>query len=292
MTQRQLDAPTAGHGPLPADPATARPAAPARGVARVVKLGGRVQADPALAAALAAAWRDAPGALVVVHGGGDEVSALQRRMGYEPTFLGGRRVTGEGDIDLLRMALSGLANKRLVSALVARGVHALGLSGEDAGLLSATPAEPAELGFVGRPTAVNAGLLAYLLDAGYLPVVSPLAAKACGAAGALNVNGDDAAAAIAGGLGAEELLFVSDVPGVLLGGTPVPSLDVQEAAAAVDTGAAGGGMVPKLGAAALALALGVRRVRIGDLAALHDPARGTAVTQRQPHSASVGSSTP
>jgi acetylglutamate kinase len=286
MTQHALD--------LSARPAVPGPAAPLPGTVRVVKLGGRAQADPALAEALAAIWRSAPGALVVVHGGGDDVSALQRRMGHEPTFLGGRRVTGEGDIDLLRMALSGLANKRLVSALVARGAHALGLSGEDAGLLSAEPAETPELGCVGRPTAVNTRLLAYLLAAGYLPVVSPLAAKACGAAGALNVNGDDAAAAIAGALGAEELLFVSDVPGVLLAGAPVASLDVEEAAAAVAAGTAGGGMVPKLGAAALALALGVRRVRIGDLAALHDPERGTAVTQRQPLSASVSawSSTP
>jgi len=295
VTQPSASTPTAhssgfGRAPFPGESA-ARSAQPS--AARcVVKVGGRAQGDPRLPDALAAAWRRAPGALVVVHGGGDDVSALQRRMGHEPTFVGGRRVTREGDIDLLRMALSGLANKRLVSALVARGVHALGLSGEDAGLLSAAPTDLVELGCVGRPVGVNTHLLAHLLAAGYLPVVSPLAAPAAGAgaaasagtagtAGALNVNGDDAAAAIAGWLGADELLFVSDVPGVLLDGTPVDALDVGGAAAAVSSGAVVGGMAAKLDAAARALELGVRRVRIGDLATLDDETRGTALTQRQ-----------
>src|SRR5215469_11314040 len=177
----------------------------------VVKVGGRAQAEAHLAHLLASRWREAPCALVIVHGGGDEVSALQRAAGVEPRFVNGRRVTAPEDIDRLRMALSGLANKRLVSALVVAGADAFGLSGEDAALLSAVVAEDGALGAVGTVQAVRVTVLRHLLAGGYLPVVSPLASG-------LNINGDDAASAIAIALGADELLFVSDVPGVLPGG--------------------------------------------------------------------------
>jgi acetylglutamate kinase len=218
---------------------------------RVIKVGGRAQADPRLARALAACWRAAPRDVVVVHGGGDEVSALQRAAGVEPRFVDGRRVTAPDDIDRLRMALSGLANKRLVAALVAAGADALGLSGEDAALLTADVVEDGALGAVGTVRAVRVTVLRHLLAAGYLPVVSPLAT-------ALNINGDDAASAIAVALGADELLFVSDVPGVRPGGVT-------------------GGMHAKLGAARSAAEQGVAHVRIGDLAMLGDADAGTIV---------------
>ena len=246
----------------------------------VVKVGGRVQQDPALAASLADAWRArraAGGALVVVHGGGDEVSALQRLMGVEPAFVAGRRVTSPSDIETLRMALSGSANKRLVSRLVAAGVPALGLSGEDGALLVARRGEAA-LGAVGTPAAVDVALLAHLLAGGYLPVLSPLSADADADDGAaLNVNGDDAAAAIAAAAGAEELLLVADVPGVLLSGVVAPVLDVAAAHYAIASGEARGGMAAKLDAALVAIAGGVRRVRIGDLSAIGDSSRGTLI---------------
>ena len=250
----------------------------------VVKVGGRVQQDPALAASLADAWRArraAGGALVVVHGGGDEVSALQRLMGVEPAFVAGRRVTSPSDIETLRMALSGSANKRLVSRLVAAGVPALGLSGEDGALLVARRGEAA-LGAVGTPAAVDVALLAHLLAGGYLPVLSPLSADADADAdaddgAALNVNGDDAAAAIAAAAGAEELLLVADVPGVLLSGVVAPVLDVAAAHYAIASGEARGGMAAKLDAALVAIAGGVRRVRIGDLSAIGDSSRGTLI---------------
>jgi len=244
---------------------------------RVVKIGGRVQSQPRLAGALADAWRRAPGALVVVHGGGDEITALQRRLGTEPTFVGGRRVTREEDVELLRMALSGVANKRLVSALTREGVEAVGVSGEDASLLVAEPGDLAALGRVGQVRRVNVRFLWDLLDGGFLPVLSPLATALDGS-GALNVNGDDAAAAVAAALDADELLLVADVPGVLVGGEPAGALDAEAARAAVARGEASGGMAAKLDAALAALAQGVPQVRIGDLAALADAARGTVVT--------------
>lgn len=245
---------------------------------RVVKFGGRVQGDPALAAAVAGAWAAAPGALVVVHGGGDEISTLQRQLGLEPQFAGGRRLTTARDLDVVRMALSGSANKRLVGLLVAAGVRAVGVSGEDAALVRARPLAGGALGCVGAPSAVDARLLGTLLDGGFLPVVSPVSrddARDDGAA--LNVNGDDAAAAIAVALGAAELLLVADVSAVIADGAPVATLDVAEARRLVADGTASGGMAAKLDAALGAVDRGVPRVRIGDLAMLSDPHAGTTL---------------
>ena len=247
---------------------------------RVIKVGGRPQLDAALPAALAAAHRRAPGSLVVVHGGGDEVSVLQTLYGVVAQFSGGRRVTSALDLDIVRMALSGSANKRLVSALNDAQVSALGVSGEDAGLLLATPADRTRFGFVGTPSAVNTVLLRYLLDGGYLPVVSPVSRSDDPTAGAtLNVNGDDAAAAIAIALAAEELLLVSDVEGVRVQGSPVARLDTDEAQQLVADGTAAGGMAAKVQAALAALEGGVARVRISDIAAIGLSDRGTVLTR-------------
>jgi acetylglutamate kinase len=248
---------------------------------RIVKLGGRAQSSPELPGAIAAAWHAAPGALCVVHGGGDAVSTLQRRLGHEPAFVGGRRITTSQDIDVLRMSLSGATNKQLVAALVSVGLPAVGLSGEDAGLIAARPLDEATLGRVGAPACIHGSLIRHLLAGGYLPVISPLArdASAPHAAAALNVNGDDAAAAIARALGARELLFVSDVAGVIVRDAVVETLDVGDAVAAIADGTAAGGMAAKLQAAIAALASGVERVRIGDVHALGDTERGTVLFQ-------------
>ncbi len=243
---------------------------------RVIKIGGRAQADPALRGAILDAWRMAPGALVVVHGGGDEVSTLQRALGGEPTFSGGRRVTTARDLEAVRMVLSGAVNKRLVAQL--REAQAVGISGEDGGLLEAVITDPS-LGQVGAPHRVNPALLARLLTGGFLPVVSPMGRDAHDPGGAgLNVNGDDAAAALAVALAADELLFVADVPGVLDDGALVPRLDAHQARGLITSGIAGGGMAAKLQAACTALDGGVARVRIGAIAAVTDPDAGTLLS--------------
>jgi len=240
----------------------------------VIKVGGRAQHDPDLAAALADRWHAEPGALCVVHGGGDEISALQRMAGVEPKFVGGRRVTAPGDIDRLRMALSGLANKRMVSSLVSAGVDAVGLSGEDAALLVADLVEEGTLGAVGTVRAVRTPLLRHLLRGGYLPVVSPLA-RTTGPTSALNVNGDDAAAAIAIALGADGLLFISDVPAVRIQGMAVTRLDRADATTAIAAGDIDGGMATKVRAGLAAVASGVARVWVGDLGLLGETPVGT-----------------
>ncbi len=250
---------------------------------RVIKVGGRVLGDAKLALVLAGVWQgstpgDGHGACVV-HGGGDDVTALQRAFGVTPRFVNGRRATSEQDITLLRMALSGSTNKALVASLVAAGVPAVGISGEDAALIAARPLSPAVLGAVGIPLRVNVTLLRHLLAGGYLPVVSPVSANAAEiGGGALNVNADDAAAAIAVALHADELLLIADVPAVLVDGTPIPALDSDSAMDLIGRGQADGGMAPKLEAALFALEHGVARVRIGDLAALSDHSRGTVLS--------------
>jgi acetylglutamate kinase len=253
----------------------------------VVKLGGRTQSDPALPAALAALWTSSGGRLVIVHGGGDQISTLQRLRGEEPVFVGGRRVTTEAVLELVRMVLSGLANKQMVSALTAAGAPAVGISGEDGALLRAVPIDVATFGQAGRPAFVDRRVVDALLSRGFLPVISPVAThddQSVG--GALNVNGDDAAAAIAAALGADELFLLADVPGVLDAARQrIPVLSLDEAQGLVSSGVAGGGMAAKLDACAQALAGGVARVRIGDLAALSVPEAGTAIVA--PHSAVV-----
>lgn len=244
----------------------------------VVKIGGRAQSSPALASVLAEAWRAAPGAMCVVHGGGEEISAMQRRLGGSPGFSGGRRVTSEEDIDIVRMVLSGLVNKRLVSLLVDAGVPAVGISGEDAGLLQAQPLGIEEFGHVGMPGKVNSAVIDTLLNAGYMPVISPLARNADGP-GALNVNGDDAAAAIAVATKASELLLVADVDGVIgADGVVLDMLDVETARGLIASGTASNGMAAKLEAAHAALVGGVPSVRIAPLAGILDSGLGTTMT--------------
>lgn len=244
---------------------------------RVVKIGGRAQGDPQIIAQLVAAAGRGE-SLAVVHGGGDEVSVLQRRLGLEPQFRGGRRVTSAEDLDVVRMVLSGTTNKRLVAQLLSAGVRAVGISGEDAGLLTARVTDP-EFGRVGGEITANTTLLTHLWSGGFIPVVSPLGRDADDPQGrGLNVNGDDAAAAIAAAIGADELLLVADVPGVLGdGGVVIPQLDGTAMQSLIASGVAKGGMAAKLEAAALALRSGVRRVRIGDLRAISDSTAGTRV---------------
>jgi acetylglutamate kinase len=246
-----------------------------------VKLGGRTQTDPRLAPVLVALWRSAAQHLVIVHGGGDQISVLQRLRGEEPVFVGGRRVTTPLALELVRMALSGLSNKQLVSALNAAGARAVGISGEDDALLRATPIDPERFGLAGTPAQVRVDLITTLLVGGYLPVISPVAAHAdLETGGALNVNGDDAAAAIAVALDAEELFLMADVAGVLDQNRElIPELSLDAAQGLVQSGVAGGGMAAKLDACAQALVGGVGRVRIGDIDALGRSDAGTAIVQ-------------
>ncbi|HLB10396.1 MAG TPA: hypothetical protein VK617_12725, partial [Gemmatimonadaceae bacterium] len=158
------------------------------------------------------------------------------------------------------------------------GITAVGLSGEDGSLIVARVLDAERFGQVGVPVGVNEGVLCALLAGGYLPVISPLARDyESTSGGALNVNADDAAAAIAHAMGADELLLVSDVPGVVVDGIAAATLSSDEAAQAIENGIATEGMATKLRAALDALRRGVPAVRIGGLDALLDPTLGTTL---------------
>ena len=147
-------------------------------------------------------------------------------------------------------------------------------------LLSATPLDPAEYGYVGVPSEVNVGVLRHLVAGGYLPVLSPVSRCTDPSEGlTLNVNGDDAACAIAIAIEADELLFVSDVAGVLVNGASVSTLGTDDAQRLIDDGTVLGGMSAKLQAALAALEGGVERVRISDIAAIERLDRGTVLTR-------------
>ena len=206
----------------------------------VLKLGGRVAAG-----AVRAALAGVDGPVVVVHGGGPQITAEMERRGIEPSFVGGRRVTTPAVLDVVRDSLA-VVNAELCAAI---GPDAVGLSGDEIGL-EARQVE--ELGLVGDPSPSAPAAVVEALAAGRVPVVSPLAA------GPLNVNADEAAAALAVGLRASRIVFLTDVPGVLLDGELTAVLPADEAEAGVADGRFEGGIVPKLLAAARAARGGVR----------------------------------
>jgi len=230
----------------------------------IVKLSGHEIDDADFLARFAqAAAQRAP--LVVVHGGGKEISAMQARFGLETRTHQGVRITDSPTLDVVRMILCGSINKRLVRALLQAGVDALGLSGVDGRLLQAEPMqiEGIDMGFTGTPTRARPALLRALLTQGLSPVLAPIA---YGEASDLNVNADHAAGALAAALPAERLVFLSNVDGVLYEGQVVRHLSAAQAEAWIANGTISGGMIPKVRTALEALHAGVAQVSIASLA--------------------------
>lgn len=230
----------------------------------VVKLGGRALDAPGALAECAAALHESSAsgrATLVVHGGGAEVTAWCARAGLVPRFADGLRVTDPATLEIAAAVLGGLANKRLVAALRARGINAVGLSALDGGTVQARRhRDSATLGEVGEVASVDATLLGTLMDAGRVPVLASLGDDGTGAL--LNLNADDVAAAVAAALPARDLLLLSDTPGLMLEGAVVRSLDAGQLAIVLDRPDVTGGMRPKLRAAQRALAAGVQHVHI------------------------------
>jgi acetylglutamate kinase len=234
---------------------------------RVVKIGGAALTDAAWLDAFAAQVARAATPLVIVHGGGPAINELSDRLGIPVKWSGGRRVTTAAALDVASMVLSGRLNKRIVGRLVGAGADALGMSGEDGGLVSAEVAQGGALGLVGQVVGVRVELLERLVSQGMVPVLSPICRGENGEP--LNVNADEVAAAVAVAVRAPELLFVTDVAGVRDGaGVMRAELEAQEARALIAADAAKGGMAVKLEAALTALSMGVGVVRIGQVSAL------------------------
>jgi acetylglutamate kinase len=202
---------------------------------------------------------------VVIHGGGPQIGALMERVGKEVQFLDGFRVTDADTIDLVRMVLVGKVNRDIVRTINVHGALAVGLSGEDANLISATARSEA-LGFVGDVVGVDPVIVHQLLAQGLIPVVATIGTDASGQA--FNINADTAAGAIAAALKAEKLVFLTDVAGLRAVAddpdTLIHRASVEELDAMVASGAASGGMIPKVEACAKAVRHGVKRAHILD----------------------------
>ncbi len=239
---------------------------------RVIKIGGNELSDPGFLAKLAedVGYLQAATAvpIIIVHGGGRAIADLQAQLGLEPVKVDGLRVTDKASLRVAEMVLSGQSNKLIVKALLNAGVDVLGLSGVDGAILRANKKQhpKADLGYVGEIVDVRSDLLMQLVGLGITAVLSPISLGLDGLT--YNVNADEAAAAVAEALHAEQLDFISNVPGVLANGVIVPHLTPQETQALIADGTISGGMIPKVSSALNAVARGVRQARIVNLAGL------------------------
>ena len=233
----------------------------------LIKLGGTLLDDPAPRGRLAHEIADLAKTqtIVVVHGGGKQMTRFLAERGVESRFVNGLRVTTPEVIDAVVKVFGGSVNAGLVSAFRAAGARPVGLTGLDAGLVDAEPLDP-ELGLVGKAVRSNGHLLDLLTREGYLPVVACIAGDAAGRI--YNINADRMAVACAGGFAADKLIFLTDVDGVRdQSGEIRPQLTAAEALALISTGVATAGMQAKLEAAISGLQDGVREIRIAPGAA-------------------------
>ena len=203
--------------------------------------------------------------VVLVHGGGPEISDLMTRLGKKPEFVDGLRVTDQETVDIVQMVLAGKVNKTLVKLLGKRGGKSMGISGMDGGLIKAKMRNP-DLGYVGSIVSVNIQPVMDLLEKGYIPVISTLGCDDEG--NTYNINGDTAAAYIAGALGAERLIMMTDIAGVLRDrddpSTLIPKLTINDAVKLFEKKVIAGGMIPKIECCIDAIHRGVESVIIMD----------------------------
>jgi acetylglutamate kinase len=203
---------------------------------------------------------------VLVHGGGPEINSWLEKIGIEPQFKDGLRVTDAATMDVVEMVLVGRVNKEIVSLINQAGARAVGLCGKDGNLITARPDGREEIGFVGEVSNINVDILNTLVKSGYIPVVSSVAADENGQA--YNINADTVAGEIAAALGAEKLILMTDTPGLMKDfkdpTTLIRQLDIQGARALIEDGTVSGGMIPKLTCCVRSLAQGVRAAHIID----------------------------
>ena len=203
---------------------------------------------------------------VVVHGGGPEINTWLQKLNIAPAFKGGLRITDAATMDVVEMVLAGRVNKELVSLINRAGALAVGLCGKDANLIQARHVGTEGVGFVGEVTNINIGLVESLVNNGYVPVISSVAADENGQA--YNINADTVAGEIAAALDAEKLILLTDTPGILHDyhdpSTLIKILDIQKARNLIDKEIVSGGMIPKVSCCVRSLAQGVRAAHILD----------------------------
>ena len=257
----------------------------------VIKYGGNAMTDPTLKEQvmedIALLWLIGV-KVVLIHGGGPEISQTMEKLGKQAVFVDGLRVTDKETVDIVQMVLAGKVNKTLVNLIQMKGGHAVGLSGIDGGIIEATMKDEA-LGYVGRITKIRTQPITDLLEKNYIPVISTVASDRQG--NTYNINGDTAAAFIAGALGAERLIMMTDIAGILMDkndpSTLIPHVTRSQAAELYDKGIISGGMIPKVDCCIEALDHGVDNVVIMDgriphsilMELLTDEGAGTMVTK-------------
>ena len=226
--------------------------------------------------------------VVLVHGGGPEISQTMEKLGKQAVFVDGLRVTDKETVDIVQMVLAGKVNKDLVNLIQTKGGHAVGLSGIDGGIIEAKMKNEA-LGYVGQITKIRTQPITDLLEKNYIPVISTVASDRHG--NTYNINGDTAAAYIAGALGAERLIMMTDIAGILMDkddpSTLIPRVTIEEAKELYAKGIVSGGMIPKVDCCIEALNHGVDNVIIMDgriphsilMELLTDEGAGTMVTK-------------
>jgi acetylglutamate kinase len=234
----------------------------------VIKYGGHAMEDPALADLFAqdvVLMRLVGMNPVVVHGGGPQITELMQRLGKQPEFVDGLRVTDAETVDIARMALVGKVNREVVAALNQHGSYAVGLSGEDAGLITVEMRD-ARLGFVGDVSRIDASIVERLIREELIPVIATIGVDLDGQA--YNVNADAVAGAIAQALRAEKLVYLTDVAGLYADfpdeSSLISRIDVDGLTGMLADGTADGGMIPKLQSCVQALHAGVSRAHILD----------------------------
>lgn len=203
---------------------------------------------------------------VVVHGGGPEINTWLQKLDIQPLFKDGLRVTDADTMDVVEMVLAGRVNKDLVSLISNAGASAVGLCGKDGNLIQARPVDQESVGYVGEVTSIDTRLIETLVNNGYVPVISSVAADENGQA--YNINADTAAGEIAAALQAEKLILLTDTPGILYdfhdASSLIKKLDIQKARELIDQGIVSGGMIPKVNCCVRSLAQGVRAAHILD----------------------------
>ena len=257
----------------------------------VIKYGGNAMINPQLKEQvmedIALLWLIGV-KFVLVHGGGPEISETMKKLGKEAVFVDGLRVTDKETVDIVQMVLAGKVNKTLVNLIQMKGGHAVGLSGIDGGIIEAKIKNEA-LGYVGQITKIRTQPIMDLLEKNYIPVISTVASDRQG--NVYNINGDTAAAYIAGALEAERMILMTDIAGILENkddpSTLIPQITVSEAKKLYDSGIISGGMIPKVDCCIEALEHGVNNVIIMDgrvphsilMELLTDEGAGTMVTK-------------
>jgi len=243
------------------------------GTTVIIKYGGAAMIDEALKASFAQdislLWHLGL-KIIVVHGGGNEITTLAEKLNLPSQFVEGHRVTDEQMLDVVKMVLAGKINKEIVCNLNRQNVNAIGISGQDGNLLKCRKhylENGQDIGWVGEIIRVNTDILKRMVNDGIIPVIAPIGYDDEG--NSYNINADSAAGSIAGAIPAEKLIYISDVPGVLRGEELISSVIEEEANVMIASGEISKGMIPKVTSAFDTLHQGVKKVHIVDGRVLH-----------------------